>query len=247
MSRTETGPRELSILIPAYNEEHRIEKTLQLIFNYIKEKNLAAEVIVIDDGSSDNTVRIVQKYQVHVPTLALIHYKKNRGKGHAVKRGVEASRGQYILFTDADNSTPIEEVEKLFTAVKKGGNYIAIGSRALTRSEIKIRQPWYRRAIGKIGNALIRMLAVRGIHDTQCGFKLFTAKAAQDIFARQRITRFGFDIEALSLAQKLGYRIAEVPVRWINSPQSRFHPVKDTLRTFEELIRIKLNLLLRRY
>ncbi|MBP9718584.1 glycosyltransferase [Candidatus Gracilibacteria bacterium] len=238
---------ELSVIIPAYNEENRIKTTLLTVYDYLKEKNYNAEILVVNDGSKDKTAEVVKHYMHKIPILRLIDMKKNQGKGAAVKNGVEASKGTYILFIDADNSTPIEELEKLFVAMKKHNAQIAIGSRYLQNSEVKIKQPLYRVMIGRFGNMLIQLFLIDGIRDTQCGFKLFEHKSAREIFSFQKISRFGFDIEALVVAKSLGYTIVEVPVSWFNSPESRFRPIRDTLKTFKDLIYIKLNLWSGRY
>ncbi len=237
---------DLSIIVPAYNEENRIKSTLLNIFDYIEEKNINAEVIVVDDGSSDNTADIIINKQKKFLNLVLVSVAPNKGKGHAVKKGVESSRGELILITDADSSTPIEEYFKLEKAIKEGHD-IAIGSRYLKDSNVKIKQPLSRIVIGRAGNMLIQLFIVSGIKDTQCGFKLFTHEAAKQIFVRQKIHRWGFDMEALAIAQLFGYKTAEIPVSWLNSTDTRLRPVRDALRTFTELIYIKLNLMSGRY
>ena len=233
---------ELSIIIPAYNEENRIKNTLIIINDFLKEKKINAEIIVVDDGSIDKTKKIIKKLQQKIPDLKLINLEKNRGKGFAVKKGIEKSKGKFILFTDADNSTPIEELEKLMQKMRESKSDIAIGSRYLRGSDVKIKQPIYRRFLGRIGNLLIRLLIIKKIKDTQCGFKLFEHKTAKKIFPFQKIKRFAFDIETLAIAKKLNYKIIEVPVSWFNSPESRIRPIKDALRTFRDLIYIKINL-----
>lgn len=238
---------ELSIIVPAYNEECRIGKTLEAISKYIADKKLSAEIIVIDDGSKDDTAKIVQKHAQKTPHMSLVAYEKNRGKGYAVRRGVEASKGKYILFTDADNSTPIEEYENLRRALDKEHAQIAIGSRYVAGSMVKIKQPKYRIFISRFGNSVIRAFLIDGIKDTQCGFKLFNGKAAREIFSLQKVSRFGFDMEALVIARNLDYKIIEVPVSWYNSADSRVRPLKDGLITLKDLIFIKLNLWSGRY
>jgi len=238
-------PFDYSIVIPAYNEESRIVKTLQIIDEYLRNMNIKAEIIVVSDGSTDDTVHIVRKLREKIPNLILVANKKNFGKGFAVKTGIEVSRGEFILFTDADNSTPIEELEMLIKRAR--GNEIVIGSRWLKDSRVKRRQSRLRIFIGRFGNLLIRFFLIDGIADTQCGFKLFHHEAAKQIFSRQKVNGFGFDIEALVIAKSLNYRISEVPVSWINSDESRFRPVRDAVRTFLDLIYIKLNLWSGRY
>jgi len=238
---------EYSIVIPAYNESNRIKNTLLLIDNYIKEANLNAEIIAVDDGSKDNTVQIIKTLASKIPNLKLETYSKNHGKGFAVKTGVFASKGKYILFADADNSTPIQELESLKEAMDKNSAQIAIGSRYLNESKVQIKQPGYRILIGRLGNLLIRLFLIDDIKDTQCGFKLFEHRVAKEIFSFQKVKRFGFDMEALVVAKSLGYKIVEVPVNWFNSVESRLRPVRDSLTTLKDLIYIKINLWSGRY
>ena len=238
---------ELSIIVPAYNEENRIKPTLLSIFDYLEDQNLHTEVIVVNDGSSDKTSEVITKMQKKFNNLKLVELEKNQGKGCAVKSGVIASKGHLILFTDADNSTPIEELSKLLQAMSANNAEIAIGSRYLKKSKVHVRQPWYRVALGRLGNVLIRLFLIDGIRDTQCGFKLFKAEVAHEIFALQKIRRFAFDMEALIIADSLGYKITEVPVNWFNSSESRLRPILDSLRTLRDLVLIKLNLWSGRY
>ncbi len=237
---------ELSIIIPAYNEKSRIKGTLLAVHDFIEEQNIDAEIIVVDDGSSDNTSEIVMSKQAKIPNLAVIRLEKNAGKGNAVRVGVEAALGRYILFTDADNSTPIEEHTNLYEAIT-GGYDIAIGSRYLRDSHVEVKQPFFRVMLGRIGNLLIRVFLVSDIKDTQCGFKLFRNPVAKQIFHRQKVKRWGFDMEMIAIAQLLEYKVVEVPVSWFNSVDTRLRPVRDALKTFTELIYIKLNLMSGRY
>lgn len=243
----ETFEYDLSIVIPAYNEENRIKNTLLAVHDYIENEKLNAEIIIISDGSSDNTCEVIKNYQQKIPHLNLIALEKNAGKGFAVRKGIEASRGKYILFTDADNSTPIEEYKKLKKFLEENDAQIAIGSRYLKGSDVKIKQPTYRIFIGRAGNILIRTFLIDGLRDTQCGFKLFTHEAAKNIFSFQKVKRFGFDMEALVVANNLGYKIVEVPVSWFNSAESRVRPFKDALITLKDLVYIKINLWSGRY
>lgn len=238
---------ELSIIIPAYNEENRIKNTLLIIRDFIEGKNINSEIIVVNDGSLDKTRGIVEKIRHKIPNLKLIDLCKNSGKGFAVKKGIEASQGKFILFTDADNSTPIEEFEKLSQRMKESKANIAIGSRYLRDSDVRIKQPVYRILLGRIGNFLIRLFLIDEIKDTQCGFKLFEHKVAREVFSFQKVKRFAFDMEVLVIAENMGYKIVEVPVSWFNSPESRVRPIKDALRTLKDLIYIKLNLWSGRY
>jgi dolichyl-phosphate beta-glucosyltransferase len=236
---------DLTIVIPAYNEEKRVGTTVEAVHRYCSQKGLSREIIVVDDGSSDNTSGVVTALQERIPGLQLVRYGPNRGKGYAVRAGVERSRGAYILFTDADNSTPVEEFEKFHPLLSR--TEVVIGSRYRAGSDVKIKQPTYRVLLGRFGNFLIRVLLFDDIRDTQCGFKAFQRGAAQEIFSRMKVNRFGFDIELVAIAYLLKYSVREVPVSWYNSPQSRVRPIKDALRTFLELVYIKLNLLSGRY
>ncbi len=236
-----------SIVIPAYNEAQRIESTLVAINAFLKKTGVSAEIIVVNDGSTDTTVDTVRQYQKSIPNLSLVDYGSNEGKGFAIKSGIIQSRGEYILFTDADNSTPIEELVALHHELENGEFDVAIGSRFLPQSNIVIKQSTYRVALGRIGNLLIRAFLLSNIRDTQCGFKLFTHEAAQHIFDLQKVRRFGFDMEALVIGKNLGYKIKEVPVSWLNSTDSRVRPIRDAVRTLIELMYIKFNLLSGRY
>jgi dolichyl-phosphate beta-glucosyltransferase len=238
---------DLSIVIPAYNEENRIKNTLLSIQDYISSNKINTEIIVVNDGSKDSTVEVVKSYQSKIPNLKIIDLGKNCGKGAAVKQGVIESKGKLILFTDADNSTPIEEFGKLQKKLLENNSQIAIGSRYMQDSSVKIKQPIYRIFLGRAGNLLIRIFLIDGLRDTQCGFKLFTSDAAKNIFRFQKVTRFGFDMEALVVAGYLGYEIVEVPVSWFNSAESRVRPIKDAIITLKDLVYIKLNLWSGRY
>jgi dolichyl-phosphate beta-glucosyltransferase len=236
---------DITIIIPAFNEEKRIGSTLEVIHRYFDQKSMTREIIVIDDGSNDDTAGVVNAMKRRIHDLRCIRYLSNRGKGYAVKAGVEQSRGEYILFTDADNSTPIEEFEKFHPILSHAK--VVIGSRYMAESSVVIRQPYYRILLGRLGNFLIRVFLFDDIRDTQCGFKAFEHRAALELFSRMKVNRFGFDIELLSIAHLLKYSVREVPVSWYNSPLSRVRPIKDALRTFADLIYIKLNLLSGRY
>lgn len=230
-----------SIIIPTYNEEKRIESTLRKIHEYFESENSGSyEIIVVDDGSQDNTSKIIQSLQQTVKPLKLFCMEKNKGKGTAVKYGVLQSSGSYILFADADNSTPIEEYSKLQLFLK---DYeVVVGSRFIPGSNIKRKQPFHRVLLGRLGNIMIRLLLIDGISDTQCGFKAFQNKPAREIFSRIRTERFGFDMELLVIAKRFNYRIKEVPVSWHHSSDSRIRPIKDAFWTLLELFKIKWNL-----
>ena len=229
----------ISIVIPAFNEEKRIEGSLSEACAYMNGFGGEYEMIVVDDGSSDGTARIVDRIAKVVRNLRLIRYEKNRGKGHALRTGVLATKGDFVLVMDADLSTPMEELRKLMPYLSDGGFDIAIGSRALALSDIIKKQPWWRRGMGKSFNKIVRMLVIGGFSDTQCGFKLFKGEIARSLFGEAKIDRFAYDVEILALGTKKGCGIKEVPIRWINSPESRVDPVKDSLRMLVDLLRIR--------
>ncbi len=228
---------ELSIVIPAYNEARRLPVTLDRIEAYLCARSLDAEVIVVDDGSGDETAQVVRAHAARWPPLRLISAGRNGGKGHAVQLGMAAATGALRLFTDADMSVPIEDLDKLLMSLKDGVA-VAIASRGLRASDVQVHQPWYRETMGKVFNALVRLFVLRGIRDTQCGFKLFRADAAARVFPPLQTQGFGFDVEVLYRARRAGLRIAEVPTRWVNSPQSRVHPLRHSLVMFLELLAV---------
>lgn len=230
-----------SVIIPAYNEESRITDTLKEILAFPLWKTMELELIVVDDASRDRTPEIVRTLMVHDPRVKLLRGEVNRGKGFSVHRGMQEARGDHCLFVDADNSTPISEVQKLLPWVTSGAYDIAIGSRGLKSSQIKVKQGWVRRRMGKTFNWFVRWLLLKDFRDTQCGFKCFSQKAAKSVFAFQRTYRFAFDVEILVIAALQGLRIKEVPVVWINSPQSKVDPVKDAAKMLWDLVRIKAN------
>ncbi len=231
-----SGP-ELSVVIPAFNEEERLPGSLAALAAYLaaRPSHLGVEVIVVDDGSRDRTAGSAEEAASRqgLP-LSLLGGDTNRGKGHAVRTGVLAARGDFVLVSDADFSTPIHEWEKLRAA----GAPVAIGSRALDESLVKERQPLLRVAMGKLFNRLVRLLVLPDIHDTQCGFKLFAREAAQAVFSRTTVDRFAWDVEALLIARRLGYAIAEVPVLWFNSPSSRVSLARGA-EAYLDLLRIR--------
>lgn len=233
---------ELSVIIPVYNEEDRVGKTLQSAMAYLKKKRLFAEILVVDDGSKDGTVAVVEKFKPKSKArqiLRILRHNINRGKGAAVRTGALAAKGEIVLFMDADNATPLSEYEKFKPFLEKGME-VVLGSRAVDRSQVRIPQPLYRQALGRVGNLFIQLLAVPGIKDTQCGFKAFTHKAARHIFPLQTINRFGFDFELLFLAHKQGFSMKEVAVQWFNSPFSKVK-MGDYLHTLIELLTIRWN------
>jgi dolichyl-phosphate beta-glucosyltransferase len=230
----------ISVVIPAFNEERRILPTLRMIDDYLRDNARRYEIIVVDDGSSDNTLEVVRGESERVKHIRLISNEINRGKGFSVRRGVLSARHDLVLISDADLSTPIEEVAKFLPWVEKGYD-VVIGSRALRESDIIRKQPWYRQTMGKTFNVLVRTIVLGGFRDTQCGFKMFGAAAGKKVFESLKTERFAFDVEALLRAKKIGYRIKEVPVRWVNSPQSRVRVLRDSVRMFLDLVRIRLS------
>jgi len=238
----------LSVVIPAYNEEKGISKTLLDIDQYLSEQKYTYEIVVVNDGSSDNTSQVINKLAELIKGLRLIDNKKNHGKGWVVRQGMLESKGEVRLFTDADNATSIDHFEKMVPLLEKGYQ-IVIGSRDKKDAQgakQAVPQSFLKRQLGNFGNLLIQLVAVPGIWDTQCGFKAYTAKATEDIFGRSLIDRWGFDIEALALARKLGYKIGIIPVYWVNNPNSRVS-LKGYLNTFRELFKIKWNLIRGKY
>ncbi len=229
----------LSVVIPAYNEEARIENTLQRVVAYFDARGEPYEVLVVSDGSTDRTESLVQAFAAQHPQVKLLAYQPNRGKGHAVRYGILRAQGERVLFSDADLATPIEEYEKLLPYLEQGYE-VAIGSRPLRESHLIVRQPFYREWAGRAFNKLVQLLAVPGIHDTQCGFKLFTGEAAQAIFSLCRLDGFSFDFEALYWARRLGYRIAEVPIRWMHQEGSKVKLLRDGLRMVRDLLWLRL-------
>ena len=230
----------LSVVVPAYNEENRLGPTLERIKEYLGQQDYTSEIVVVDNASQDRTIEVAEAAGVRVLE------EPRRGKGAAVRTGLIAAKGDYVLFSDADLSTPIEEIEKLLAALRTGHD-VAIASRALPESKLVKRQPWYREMVGRLGNLLVRLVAVPGIADTQCGFKLFPRDIAQRVFPAQRLTGAAFDVEVLFIVQHMGWTIAEVPVTWIDSPDTRFSRVRDSLDALKDLVRIRVNWLLGRY
>ena len=227
-----------SIVIPAYNEGQRLGATLEKVLGYVREQGWNAEVVVVNDGSRDNTAELVRSFAAKDPALRLLENPGNRGKGYAVRNGMLNARGEIIVFSDADLSSPIEEMPKLLAALAAGAD-IAIGSRWL-RAELQThRQSLHRQLFGRIFNGLNRVILGLQFKDTQCGFKAFTRRAAQMILPLQRIERWGFDPEILFLAQKFGLRVDEVAVRWGHVGGTRINPLLDGARMFQEMVRIR--------
>ena len=227
-----------SIVIPAYNESERIRATLDKILVHIQERGWDAEILVVDDGSTDATAQIVQAYAAEHPLLRLLQNPGNRGKGYSVRNGMLHANGEMVLFSDADLSSPIEEADKLFVALAEG-NDIAMGSRWM-RTELQTqRQPLYRQLLGRIFNLALRVVLDLHFRDTQCGFKAFPRRASQVIFPLQHIERWGFDPEILFLARKFGLKVKEVPVKWAHREGTRINPLRDGIRMFSEVLKIR--------
>lgn len=232
----------LSIVIPAYNEESRLSATLERICEYLAlEAPAFAEILVVDDGSRDRTAEMAARF----PGVRVLSNPGNRGKGYSVRHGMLEARGEWTLFTDADLSTPLEELKKLWAAACAGAE-VAIGSRALDRALIGVRQPFLREASGRVFNLFMRAATGLPFHDTQCGFKLFRSCAARKIFALQMLDGFGFDVEVLFIARRLGYRVVEVPVRWNDVAGTKVSLARG-LNAFLDPLRVRWNQLMRRY
>lgn len=229
----------LSVVVPAYNEEERLPRTLARLHEYYSAQNYSYEVIVVSDGSRDGTEKLVDEFAKAHPEFRNLAYSPNRGKGYAVRRGVEAANGELILFCDADLATPQEETEKLLEHIRQGAE-VAIGSRPLRDSKLEIHQPFYREMLGRGFNKLVQLLAIRGIEDTQCGFKMFTRDAAKEIFRRCTLDGFSFDFEALMIAFDLGYRIDEVPIRWAHQEGSKVVLMRDGPRMLRDLAKLRM-------
>ena len=233
----------LSVVIPAYNEAARIGSSLEAIQGYLRSRNILSELIVVDDGSKDDTLQVAAR----CPEVRVLRNDRNRGKGFSVRRGVLEARGQLILFTDADLSAPIEEADKLLAALESSGADAAVGSRALQRELIGIHQSWFREWGGRFFNLLVKLFAGVPIHDTQCGFKLFRRETTRRAFECQRVEGFGFDPEVLFLIQRLGGKIVEVPVRWNHDPATRVRYLRDSLRMTLDLLILRWRALTGQY
>ncbi len=229
--------RRLSIVVPAFDEERRIGPTLEKLLGYGRGRLAEFEIVVVDDGSRDRTREAVEAIARTESALRFVALPSNRGKGAAVRRGMLEARLPLALFTDADLSTPIEDVERLFDVIDRCP--VAIGSRALAESRIEIRQPFYREWMGRGFNQIVQRAALPGIHDSQCGFKLFRTEVARDLFGRALLDGFAFDVEVLFLCRKLGIEVAEVPVRWRNDAASKVRPVRDAARMARDLALIR--------
>ena len=225
----------LSLIIPAYNEEKRLAASLRKAMEYLEKKEYSSEIVVVDDGSRDRTSEVAHSCS---DSIVVLTQPRNMGKGAAVRRGMLESCGRFRVFTDADFSTPIKELEKVLPLLEDGAD-VCIGSRAMDPSMIKEHQPFYREFMGKTFNKFVSTLFFKGIKDTQCGFKGFSASAAEKVFSISRIDGFSFDVEAIYLAKKLGLRVDQVPVEWYNDERSTVNPITDSIRMFLELLKIR--------
>jgi len=236
-----------SIVIPAFNERARIIATLESVVTCVREKHWDAEVIVVNDGSTDETRDLVRDFIRQAPEVRLMENPSNRGKGYSVRNGLVHAHGEIVMFTDADLSAPIDEAERLFAAIEQEGADLAIGSRWLATSRQTHRQPLYRQFFGRCFNALTRAVMHLPYADTQCGFKAFTREAAQTVFQLQTIERWGFDPEILFIAGKRHYKVREVPVSWAHDARSRISYLRDGLQMLKELAIVRWNALIGRY
>jgi dolichyl-phosphate beta-glucosyltransferase len=233
---------DLSIVVPAYNEEHRLPPTLARLHAYLSAQPLRYEIVVVDDGSRDATCAVVQAAMASIPTLRLVRQTPNRGKGAAVRLGMLAARGQIRVMSDADGSMSPDQLPRLLAPIIACKAEVAIGSRYAEGARSNIEQPWYRVLWSRIANTAVQRSLVPGVRDTQCGFKAFTAEAARDLFARGRIDGWAFDLEILALARRAGYAISEVGVEWTDDRRSRVNPLKDMWKVVREAMTIRKNL-----
>jgi dolichyl-phosphate beta-glucosyltransferase len=233
---------DLSVIIPAYNEESRIAPTVRDIVGFCRAGGRAFEVILVDDGSRDGTTAVARVLSEEFPELRVIRLAANHGKGYAVRTGVVNAIGRLVLFADADGATPIGEIERLESALESGVD-IAVGSRALRDTDVQVQAKLYRHLMGRTFHLLVEWLADGGVKDTQCGFKLFRSTVAQDLFSRMRMNGFSFDVEVLVMARRRGYRVAEIPVNWTHRPGSKVRLTLDSLQMAADLVRIRAHCL----
>lgn len=243
MTRSSLLHMELSVIIPAYNEEKRIGRTLEAILGYLDKQKYTYEIIVVNDGSTDKTKEVVQQFKHK--KIKILDNSGNKGKGYSVQQGFLSAEKEWVLFTDADLSTPIEELKTCFRYAS--GADVIIGSRNLPMSQIVVKQPFFRSMLGRIFPFFVRLLLLPNIKDSQCGFKLFRKEAAQKVAEKQKITGFCFDVELLFLAKKLGYKIQEIPITWSNDERSKIRIVSDSVTMFLDLLKIRWNDAVGRY
>ena len=224
--------------MPAYNEGERIGRGIEQVMQYAQQRNLCSELIVVDDGSGDDTAQIAQQAAARRVAVRVLRNTTNRGKGYSVKRGLLEARGRYAGFIDVDMSTPVWEVDKVLSALE-GGAQVAIGSRAIAGATIDQHQPWWREQAGKLFGLFTRLVLLPGIADSQCGFKFFTQEAAREIFSHQKLPGWAFDAEVLYIARQLGYSIAQVPVRWADDPRTKVKMIGDGVRMALDVLRIR--------
>ena len=226
---------DLSIVIPAYNESLRLGPTLRRVVDYLRQRNVPYEVLVVDDGSADDTSEVARQFEPE--GVRVLRQEVNRGKGAVIKVGVLASRGRRVLLVDADLSTPIEDLERL--EPRLGEAQVVLGSRAVADSDILLHQPFYREMMGRIFNLIVQLSGVRGLRDTQCGFKLLDGDVARQLFSELQTERFAYDVELVWLARRRGYKVVEVGVRWADSPASKVNPLTDSARMFWDVLALR--------
>lgn len=244
----ESGPTHLSVIIPAYNERERLLPYLTEVTAFLGKRSEPYEVLLVDDGSSDGTAEMVQQFRTKEPAVTLLRLARNAGKGRAVRTGMLAARGELQLMADADGATPIQELERLEAAIADGAD-LAIGSRFLASRDNRytVVARWHRSVLGNTFNWIVQRLGIPGISDTQCGFKLFRKAVARDLFGAARVSGYGLDLELLYVAQRRGYRIAEVPVNWADQPGSKVRVLRDGLRMLLDLLAVKRSYAAGRY
>ncbi len=230
--------RDLSVVVPAYNEERRLPVTLAAVLPWLEARGPSFELILVDDGSLDGTLDLMREWASKHPAVRVVAQSPNRGKGRALAEGVKVACGRLVLVSDADFSTPITELGKLEEAIR-GGADIAIGSRAKRGARVEHSQPFYRVLMGKTFNLVVQALILPGLWDTQCGFKLFRSEVAHDLFAALTTDRFGYDVDVLYRARRRRLRIAELPVRWINSPETKVNAVRDSSQMLKDILRLR--------
>lgn len=244
MEKDSTAPGILiSLVIPAYNEENRLPRTLEILLGQLEQKEYEAEIIIVDDGSTDNTKGLTKAYGKKVRVL---HNTINQGKGYSVRRGMLEAKGQYIIFMDADLSVPPKYIDDMLSILRNSAD-VVIGTRRAEGASIEVHQPFLREKLGQLFNMVIRILGLSKFHDTQCGFKGFTRQAAQEIFSKQKTAGFAFDVEILTIATQSQFNIVELPVLWYNSAETKVVPLRDPALMLFDIIRIRLYLWLKQY